>query len=73
MFFGKSHKIRLFLMNKVLIKKMSKYKILVTSSVKNLVKRVANKVYSIRKVNCYTKRGLKLAGRLFIKRKGKKG
>ena len=73
MFFGKSHKICLFPQKNILIKKMSKYRILVTGSVRLSVKFVSNKIFQIRTVNCYTKRGLKLISRFFIKRRGKKG
>ena len=73
MHFGKSHKIRLLAQKFLLVKKMSKYKMLVLSSCKFLIKICSNKIFRIRTVNCYTKRGLRIIRKQFIKRKGKKG
>jgi hypothetical protein len=73
MHFGKSHKIRLMSNKFLLIKKMSKYKILILSSCRYLIKICSNSIFRIRTVNCYTKRGLRIIRKRFIKRKGKKG
>jgi len=71
-FFGSSH-IQLFILKKIFLKKLSKYKFLLKSPNLNNLLKLSNKMINVRKINFYTLRGIKGTKAILIKRKGRKG
>lgn len=71
-FFGSSH-IQMLDVKKIYLKKLSKYKFILKNTNPKNLNEVAKKIVSIRKINPYTLRGIRLTKSLLIKRKGRKG
>lgn len=71
-YFGKSHK-SIFIYNNIKVKKLSKYKFILLKNNYNILKQISYKIITIKKINEYTNRGLRLTRQIIIKRKGKKG
>ena len=71
--FGKSHKTHARGVYNVIIKKRKKNKLIAFSNLKKKLATAVNKIFCVRKVNPYTKRGLKINRHVLKRRKGKKG
>lgn len=71
-FFGSSH-IQMFILKKISLKKLSKYKFLLKSTNLNNLIKLSNKMINVRKINFYTLRGIRGTKAILIKRKGRKG
>jgi hypothetical protein len=70
-FFGKSH-LNLLLYNKILLKKIRKYKFILMSTNHKLLKLVSKRIILIKPLNCYTKRGLRNSKEIWYKRISRK-
>lgn len=71
LFFNKSH-LSFFIWNNLILKKLKKTKLIVCSS--NFIKfdLICNKIVNVRKLNIFTKKGLRLSRQLIFKKVGKK-
>jgi len=72
LFFNKSH-VSLYIYNNIIIKKLTRNKLLFFHKNQNIHTNDINKILNIRFVNIYTKRGLRLSRQIILKRKGKGG
>jgi ribosomal protein L6P/L9E len=70
-FFGYSHNVYI-VYGGLVIKKISKYKILLLSNNKKKINKINKIIINIKKINIYTKRGLRGMQQLIFKRSGKK-
>lgn len=70
-FFYHSH-INILILKNIIIKKLNKNKLVILAKNLNLKLKAENKILSIKPINIYTKRGLRLSKVLIKKRTGKK-
>ena len=71
LFFGKSHK-TLLIYNKIILKKIKKYKFILLSTNLNLLNKTSKNILKIKPLNLYTKRGLRISKSIYYKRISKK-
>lgn len=69
--FGHSH-IKLIFLKKMKIRRINKYKYILKSKNKNKLKQTSLLISRVRKLNIFTKRGLRITRQFVFKRKGKK-
>ena len=71
LFFNKSH-LNFFFWNNLILKKLKKTKLIFCSSDFVKLNQISNKIINIRKLNIFTKKGLRLSRQLIFKKVGKK-
>ena len=70
-FFNKSH-LNFIIWNNLILKKLKKTKILILSTDFIKLERIKNKIVNIRKLNIFTRKGLRISRQLIFKKVGKK-
>lgn len=69
--FGHSH-MKVIFLKKIKMKRLSKYKYIFWSKIKNKLHRSVKLISNVRPLNIFTKRGLRCSRQIVFKRKGKK-